>query len=41
MFGRVASGLTTLQSMGLVATDESDRPVERLVLRSARLLPPQ
>ena len=38
IFGRVKSGIRVVQRMGLVKTGGDDRPVERIELRSARVV---
>lgn len=38
IFGRVKSGMRVVQRMGLVKTGEGDRPVERVEIRSARVV---
>ena len=36
MFGRIYSGMSVVQRMGLVATDQDDRPKNQIIIHSAK-----
>jgi len=41
VFGRVKSGMRTIQRMGLVQTDKQDRPLEEIKIVQARVVDPE